>query len=485
MPDDGWITRLIPVEALLPDVPGMWRPLVADAFRFVFSSLSGPRLQAKIAEQMELPPNTAAEARLIRLISKMPGLQKLGQVMARNRRLTPSLREALCELENGMSDVTAEEMHALIRGQLGRLLDVYRVELEPSVYKEGSASAILRFSWCLPGREREHGAFKVLKPYVPACFAEDMTLLQKLGDYLASRKRAYGFAARDLKEMVAEVRLLLEHELDYVREQATLREAQRAYRSSFGIRVPRVITPLCTEGITAMSAESGVKVTEAFRRFPIRREAIAAQLIEGLIAIPLFSRDRTAVFHADPHAGNLLYDEPNRELVILDWALAERLTAETRRHLILLAIMMLLGSRSGVCEAIHGLSRRGRGGHRASMRRIAQLVNRFFDQLAAGHSAGVLDAMRLLDEAALEGIRFPASLFLFRKVLFTLDGVLHDVAGSAVRIDHLLTREFLTRWLASFGLFSAPLQIGDFVAVGRKTGTAVLDRVSRLLPRLP
>jgi len=477
----GWITRLIPVEVLVPEAQQIGRPLVRDAFAFVFSHLSDERLAAKIVEQIELPADTAPEQRLIRLISKMPGLQKLGQVLARNRRLAPALRNALCELENGMSDVTAEEMRALIQEQLGARLETYDVETEARVYKEGSASAILLFTWRRPDREREQGAFKVLKPYVARCFAEDMTLLQQLGAYLASRNRAYGFAVRDLKEMVAEVRLLLEHELDFAREQATLVEALRTYRCCFGVRVPRLIQPLCTAGITAMTAESGVKVTDAFRRFPIRRERIAGQLIEALIAVPLFSPEKTAVFHADPHAGNLLYDEPNRELVILDWALADRLSLEARRHLVMLAVMMILGNREGVCQAIAGLSRRDERGRHASQRWIGRSVNQFFERLPAGHGPGVLDAMRLLDEIALEGVRFPAALFLFRKILFTLDGVLHDVAGPDVRIDHIIAREFLTRWVASFGVFYAPLVMKDVVSVGwnavRRSGRAIRDWV--------
>jgi ubiquinone biosynthesis protein len=45
---------------------------------------------------------------------------------------------------------------------------------------------------------------------------------------------------------------------------------------------------------------------------------VPSNLIEGLISVPLFSRLENVVFHADPHAGNLLYDEARRELVILD-----------------------------------------------------------------------------------------------------------------------------------------------------------------------
>jgi ubiquinone biosynthesis protein len=256
------------------------------------------------------------------------------------------------------------------------------------------------------------------------------------------------------------------------------------YRTTIGIRVPRLIPPLCTTGITAMTSENGVKVTDAFRRSPIRRERIAGQVIEALIGVPLFSRGEAAVFHADPHAGNLLYDEPNRELVILDWALAGRLSLPERRQVVMLALMTMLRNPAGVCQAIHSLSRRDRRGHRASKPLISRSVNRFFAKFPEDRSPGVLDAMVLLVEIALEGVRFPAALFMFRKILFTLDGVLHDIAGPDVRIDQVIAREFVTRWVASLGLFYAPLNLQDFATVGwqaaRNGGAAVLSFVKRL-----
>jgi ubiquinone biosynthesis protein len=461
----AWITGIVPVDFLVPDAAARWRPLVEDALQFTFARLSGHRLAAKIVEQMELPPGTGPERRLIQLISKMPGLQKMGQVLARNRRLAPSLRAALTELENGMSDVQPEEIHAIIRQQLDSRLKEHAVELEPSILAEASVSAVVRFSWRSPNRERERGVFKVLKPHVPACFAEDMTLLQELGRYLTSGQHGYDFAIQDIDEMLTEVRLLLEHELDFEREQATLAEALRTYRASLGIRVPRVIAPLCTAQITAMSEESGVKVTEAFPRSPIRRTRIAEQLIEALIAVPLFSGREVSMFHADPHAGNLLYDEPNRELIVLDWALAERLTLESRRQLVMLAVMMILQNPDGVLDAVHALRRRGAGTRRTAGKVIDRHVKKFFENMPEGHSPGVLDAMRLLDEIALHGVHFAAPLFLFRKSLFTLDGVLQDIAGSEVRMDYVITRHFLTRWAGSFGLFYSPLGIKDFLAL--------------------
>ena len=467
----NWIsTRIVPAEALVPEEYRRWRPLVQDSMQFVFSHLSGRRLATKLVEQFELPPETPPELRLIKLISKMPGLQKVGQVLARNRRLSPSLREALSDLENGMSDVEPSEIRAIVEGQLAESLDRHAVRMDRAIYKEGSAAAVVRFTWS-DNHGPERGIFKVLKPYVPEYFGEDMTLLQRLAKFVSSSDPRYAFAVYDVQEMLAEVRQLLEHELDFVREQATLAEAMRGYRSSIGIRVPRVIPSLCTAQITAMTEEDGVKVTDACRRSPIRRARIAEQVIEALIAVPLFSRSDPSVFHADPHAGNLLYNEPNRELVVVDWSLAERMSLESRRQLALLALMMNLSNPDGVRDAIDALSRRsGAGARPASAHRkrvIGGAVARFFGQLPSGYSPGALDAMLLLDEIALEGVHFPPSLFLFRKIVFTLDGVLHDIAGEEVRMDAVIRREFLTRWISSCGLFHSPLAMRDLAAVGQ------------------
>lgn len=261
-----------------------------------------------------------------------------------------------------------------------------------------------------------------------------------------------------------DVRLLLERELDFRREQAILAEAARTYRSMLGVRAPTLIEPLCTDEITAMSEERGVKVTEAARHSPVRQARIADQLVQALIAAPLLSGNDPSVFHADPHAGNLFYDEANRELIVLDWALAEHLSLETRRQLVLLAVSVAMDNPDGVKQAIRRLRRPGRGARRAE-RVIGRAVDRFFAELPAGHVPGVLDAMRLLDGIALEGVSFAAPLFLFRKSLFTLDGVLQDVAGREVRMDHAIVRNFLTRWAASLGLFSAPLRIRDLLSL--------------------
>lgn len=471
------IWRFVPVEALVPEDAARWRPVVRDAMEYMFLHISEPRLEMKVREQMALPWNTPPEERLLKLISRVPGLQKVGQVIARNRRISPKLREQLAKLENGMRDATVAEVRATIEERLGGRLAEYEVEVAGEILSEASVSAVMRFTWRKADREREEGVFKVLKRHIPEYFGEDMRLLRDLGDRIAKNHRKYGFAVGPVRETLEEVRLLLEHELEFDRERRTLEDARRMYRSSFGIRVPRVMPELCGEGMTAMSAESGVKVTDAFRRWPIRRERIAQQIVEAVIAVPFFSWAESSIFHADPHAGNLLYDEPNRELVLLDWALAERLDRNTRRHLVLLALMTLFRNADGVCEAIEALSRKDGNPERVKM--IRAHVDELF-QRVRGRGPGVMDAMMLLDEIALEGVRFPGALFLFRKVLFTLEGVLHDVTGHPVEIDEVIVREFLARAISSGGLFHAPLKSRDFATIQREALCYPVRRLMRV-----
>ncbi len=201
-----WALRIMPAEALVPDIYAQWRPLVQEALRFILLRLSDARLAPKLIEQLDLPSSTPPEVRLLRFIAKTPGLQKLGQVLARKQHLQPSLRRALSQLENSISDVNAAEIHAIIMEQLGVRLQTCAVEIEPEIASEASVSAVVRFTWWNPeSGERERGVFKVLKPHVPEYFAEDLDLLQQLGMHLESKHREYGIAAHVLSDTFSEV----------------------------------------------------------------------------------------------------------------------------------------------------------------------------------------------------------------------------------------------------------------------------------------
>jgi len=464
-----WIVdSIVPVDRLVPKAYEKWRPPVRDAMMFVVAHLSPARLAPKLFEQLELPPKTTAEERLLRLIAKVPGLQKLGQVIARNQHLRPALRNALARLENGIRDVRPEEVVAIIRQELGPRVEKYGVKIAPTILSEASVSAVVRFTWRDPASgKRERGVFKVLKPHIPEYFAEDMDYLQGLAQYFADRHRNYGFPANLLPDTFRKVRRLLRHEVNFVREQKTLLEAWSLYSSMKGIRIPRLIQPLCTSRITALTEERGIKVTNAAARLPeSRRRKVAEQLIEALVAVPLLSSEKDAIFHGDPHAGNLLYNNRTGELTILDWALRERLSREQRRHLALLFLMVTLRDPVGTCNEVLALTQQHIRSASPKGQMISGYVRSFLDQLPAVRSSGV-DAMVLLERLAMKDVKFPGPLIMLSKVMFTLDGILGDIGGSdkGTRFGITIARHVAQHWMRHRKEFRSPLMKSDWITL--------------------
>ncbi len=463
-----WIVdEIVPVERLVPQAYLKWRPPVRDAMMFVVARLSPARLAPKLLEQLELPANTSAEARLLRLIAKVPGLQKLGQVIARNQHLRPALRNALARLENGIRDVRPEDVGAIIRQELGPRIDQYAVRIAPAILSEASVSAVVRFTWRDPDSgKRERGVFKVLKPHIPEYFSEDMDYLEGLAQYFSDQQHNYGFPAKLLPDTFKKVRRLLRHEVNFAREQKTLLEAWSLYRSMSGVRVPRLIQPLCTSRITALTEEHGIKVTNAAARLPAaRRKKVAEQLIEALVAVPLLAAQEDAIFHGDPHAGNLLYNNRTGELTIIDWALRERLSREQRRHLALLFLMVTLRDPVGTCNEVLALSQQHIRGSSPRGKMVAEFVTDFLGELPVVRLPSGVDAMLLLERLAMKGVKFPGPLIMLSKVMFTLDGILGDIGGSDSGMGFTIARHVAQHWIKNRKEFRSPLMTRDWITL--------------------
>ena len=463
-----WIVdEIVPVKRLVPEAYENWRAPVREAMIFVVAHLSPARLAPKVLEQLELPKRTSAEARLLRLIAKVPGLQKLGQVIARNQHLRPALRDALARLENGIRDVKAQEIREIIQRDLGERVKTYDVRVERKILSEASVSAVLRFTWRDPesGR-RERGVFKVLKPHIPEYFAEDMDYLQGLAHHFADRHHTYGFPSHLIPDTFKKVRRLLRHEVNFRREQKTLLEAGDLYRNLRGVRVPRLIRPLCSSRITALTEERGIKVTNAAARLAVsQRRRVAEQLVEALVAFPLLSSREDVIFHGDPHAGNLLYDRKTGELTIIDWALRERLSREQRRHLAVLFAMVGLRDAVGTRNEVFALTQQKIRSSSARGRAIGDTVRHFLDELPATSWPSMVDVMRLLERLAMIGVRFPASLIMLSKVMFTLDGILGDIAGADNEMGAAIVRHMVKHWITDRKAFRSPLAVKDWVTL--------------------
>jgi ubiquinone biosynthesis protein len=118
----------------------------------------------------------------------------------------------------------------------------------------------------------------------------------------------------------------------------------------------------------------------------------------------------------------------------------------------LMAMMLGLRDAVGVSTEIEALALDSQSSF------IREQTDLFVSQMPFTRLPGSMDAMRLLDRLALEGVRFPPGLMMFRKVLFTLDGILHDINAPDVHMDFLIARRLLSLW-------GAPLSLFDWIGI--------------------
>ncbi len=79
--------------------------------------------------------------------------------------------------------------------------------------------------------------------------------------------------------------------------------------------------------------------------------------------------------------------------------------------------------------------------------------------------------MRVLDDVALNGIRFPAALLMFRKAWFTLEGVLEDISSPLVRMDSVMVRHALAHWASSGAALYSMFSVRDWLRLDWSTLT--------------
>lgn len=464
------ISALLPVGQLVPPKYEQWRPVVGDGFAFIGARLSPQRLIPKLVEQVTLPPATPVKDRVIAFMRRVPVLQKIGQTFARNTNLDPAFRQRLTVLEDGIQDVEENEIRAEVEKQLSGQLSEFHVDVKPGIYGEGSVSALLQFtSRNLPGIGPTTGVFKVLKPFIPVYFKEDLSLLTELANYFDANQEKYDLDRLNLRGILEDVRELYEQEIDFIHEREKLIAARSRYAGTKGLRIPQPIEALSTATITAMTEERGVKITDAYPGDLLRRDQLGRRLIEYLIARPLFDAQEISPFHADPHVGNLRVVEATGDIVLLDWALTANLTTGDRRSLIILLLNLPLRDEGQILNALSELSLQNDSTTRELLKR--QIEN-FMDALPFASLPNPGRLGDLLDELLRSGVRFSGAFLIFRKVLSTVEDVVEQISpGVSIQqavLEYALTTGLLNGWAPASGKmeFKIPLRGSDLFQLG-------------------
>lgn len=409
------------VAKVLPQEYAAYQAVLSDALALFVARLPAWRRAVLADAQVQLTSDATIEERLVVLMQSCPTLHKLGQVIARHQKLSPALRKELRRLESLEPRTPVAQLCAAVYRERPDLEEL-GVRLDGEALAEGSVATVIGFS--LPQQsdvQDRRGVFKILKSGVVEALHSELAILSDIGATLDESADRYGLPALDYRETFEQVRDLLTCEVEFEHEQQNLLEAYETYGRAPGVQVPRLL-PFCSPALTAMERVDGVPISAHPFVEQCQRTHAASRIVEVLLARPVLRGGPSSMFHADPHAGNLMLTEDDR-LALIDWSLVGRLTKHAREGL----VQVLLGAwtldTTRILGAVEGLSCKP-----VDRTCLADAVDHAVSEVRRGVLPGLRWLIRTLDNLTIHaGVRFETDLVMFRKTLLTLDGLLAEL----------------------------------------------------------
>lgn len=409
------------INRLVPEHYAAYRTLLSDALEVFLDRLPDGIQSAIALAQQSLAENAAAEVRLFTLFQSCPALQKLGQIVARHEKLDEPLKAQLRLLESSPISRDTHAVESLAIAALQSNVERYDIALCPNQAEEGSVAVVIPCSWRMPSeKRRRRGMIKVLKPGIKERVSIELEALRCVATHLDEHDHPN--SKFEYRETLDTVRELLIQETDLEAEQRHLSAARKAYRRASRVKIPQIL-PFSSPAVTAMEQIMGAKVTDsAAAANPLSANVLAWNIVETLVLRVIFSKDKESIFHADPHAGNI-FATPDGRVAPIDWSLVGYLSWPVRTQLTDIFLGGLTLDQKRITRAVNRLSTAGE-----DATPIDQEIRAALAKVKNGQLPGPTWIAELFDGLMDTGLRFSAELLLFRKSLFTITGVISEIA---------------------------------------------------------
>jgi ubiquinone biosynthesis protein len=441
----------VALAALLPATYARFARPIKEGLVVFLSGLPTAIQTSIMTEQATLPNTAGLSERLGMLARACPVLHKLGQVLARDQRIGEELRRELRPLESLPPSINFETVKGILVDELGPLESCGVTLLGPPI-AEASVAVVVPFRETRNGSPHD-GVFKVLKPGIRERLELELEQVGRVGSHLDERCAELSLPPLDYRDTFEQVRdkLLWETRLD--QEQRHLAEAAAFYKNDARVQIPALLGQ-CTPRVTAMERVYGVKVTDHELDCAVGKRRLADAVSCALVVRPIFSRQNRAMFHCDPHAGNLFYTRDGR-LAILDWSLIGHLSDPQRIAMgqVILSAITLDASRIVAFLMDLDVQRQ------INQTALRATVEKWLCRIRRGQLPGLTWLVGMLDEAAHSSrLRVGPDMMLFRKSLHTLEGVIRDLGAAHAEIEKALLHEFLFQFAKEWPVrwFSSP-----------------------------
>ncbi|MGN4127807.1 ABC1 kinase family protein [Lysinibacillus sphaericus] len=241
-------------------------------------------------------------------------LIKVGQFISIRKDLLPSsFIDQIQDLVDQVPPSAWQDIKRVLEHEWGEPIENVLLSIETKAVASASIGEVYRGKL----KDGTDVAIKVQRPSIPSIMRTDfrsLAIIIWFAQYFAPIPK--GFI--NFKMLFKELKYVIERELDFNKELETISHFRDRFASYQQLTIPNIYPQNCTSKVLVMDWIEGVRITDVdfLDRSQINREELAQRLLR--IFLPQWLE--AGVFHADPHAGNVLV-KSDGSIVLLDFGM--------------------------------------------------------------------------------------------------------------------------------------------------------------------
>jgi ubiquinone biosynthesis protein len=244
---------------------------------------------------------------------------KLGQILSILASFLPEpFKKPLESLQDQIPPRPMSSVRARILTELGKPIEDIYAYFDENALAAASIGQVHRAQ--LP--DGTEVVVKVQHADIELVAEVDLEIIQRL-----TRLAAWFYDIKGMDYLYTQIRKMIEEELDFTREAASMEQISANLAEESGITVPTVQRAFSTKKVMTSTWHDGVKISNLAQldAWQVNRRDLATCLLRAYSRM-LF---KDGFYHADPHPGNILVERTGR-IVLLDFGAVATLSTALR-----------------------------------------------------------------------------------------------------------------------------------------------------------
>jgi len=264
--------------------------------------------------------------------------------------------------------------------------------------------------------------------------------------------------------MLAQFIETIHEEMDYTKESQNLKTISKNVKEYKNVIVPKVYDDYTSKNVITMEYIPGIKITdiEALDELGIDRQKLVIDVHKVFFTMLL----RHAIFHADPHPGNISVGKEG-QIILYDYGMVGRIDNETRLRLIRLYLALVEKDPSRTVQAMSDLGMLMPDYNKAVIEKAVKMTV----QVMHGRKPEEMEVKALMELANKTMSKFPfmlpKNLALYMRMSSIIEGIYHthkvnfkfvNILKQILEEEHLIKDAYIAEIKHSFTKFAKSIE---------------------------